>query len=364
MSPGVSSGVSRRSLLAAGAALGAGAALSGCSNRAAEQRISFLNWQDYIDPTLLSDFTARTGLAVGYETYESNDSLQDRLVAADVTRRGGRKSTTFDLVVPTTDMFRRFREGDLLQPLDASLVPDRLLANLAPELRRLPADPGNRYSVPWATGTTGIGYDATVFSTPPTWDVFLDATHRGRMSLLRERREAFAAALFSLGKSPNTRSAADVAAAQAQLRKFTANATLNSASYLDKLADGSLVAAQGYNTDVLQARKRNPKLAFTIPAAGGVRWVDLLCIPRGAPNPEGANRLIAFYLDPKVSAANSAYNLVSTGNEAARAFVPQAVLDDPAVYPPASVLAGLVFLEDLGDDEKPYDEAWQRLTEA
>jgi spermidine/putrescine-binding protein len=357
----------RRNVLRLGSAIGAGVLLggvSGCSDRAEENRISFLNWQDYVDPTLLTDFTARTGLDVGYETYESNDALAQRLAAAEVTRRRGRRTTSFDLIVPSTDLFRRLREADVLAELNTSIVTEALLSNLTPELRQLDADPGNRYSVPWATGTTGIGYDTTVFSAPPTWEVFGDATHKGKLSLLKERREAFAAALISLGKDPNTTSAADITAAEARLKEFTANASLNSATYLDDLADGKLVAAHGYNTDVLQARKRNPKLAFTIPEQGGTRWVDLLCVPRTAPNPEGANRMIAFYLDPKVSAANAAFLLVATGNQAAREFLSAELLGEPAVYPPNDVVSRLVFIKDLGAGEEPYEVAWQRIVEA
>ncbi|MFN8081565.1 MAG: spermidine/putrescine ABC transporter substrate-binding protein [Kineosporiaceae bacterium] len=358
-------GLTRRSLLTGGTALGAGllfAGLTGCSSTtAADTRVSFLNWQDYVDPTILRDFTTATGLEVGYETYESNDALAQRLSAADVTRKGGRKTTSFDLIVPSSNLFRQLRETDALRKLDTSIVTEALLGHLDPAMRRLDVDPGNAYAVPWATGFTGIGYDSTVFSTPPTWDTFADATHKGKMSLLRERREAFAAALFALGKDPNSTSAADITAAQQTLREFTANATLNSATYLDDLAEGRLVMAQGFNTDVLQARKRNPKLAFTIPKQGGTRWVDLLCVPASAPNAGGANRLIAFYLDPKVSAANAAYNLVSTGNQAAKQFVPTQVQDDPAVFPSQDVVDSLVTLRDLGEVEKLYDTAWEAL---
>jgi len=92
--------------------------------------------------------------------------------------------------------------------------------------------------------------------------------------------------------------------------------------------------------------------------------VDLLCIPHSAPNPKGANRMIAFYLGPKVSATNAAYNLVATGNQAAREFVPRNVLNDAAVYPPDSVLSALPFLKDLGDAEKLYDTAWEGVVKA
>lgn len=357
------SAISRRQLLSGAAVLGLSTVLPACSTTS-ESRVSFLNWQDYIDPTLLTDFTAKSGLTVGYETYASNDALFERLIAAGVTRKGGRKTTTFDLIVPSENLFRRLRNADALQTLDSTVVTEALLGSLLPQMRSLPADPGNRYSVPWAIGMTGIGYDTSVFPEPPAWDVFLDAAHAGKMSLLDERREAFAAALFSLGQSPNATDAATITAAKDQLGKMKANVSFNSETYLDDLASGKLVAAQAFNTDVLQARRKNPKLAFVVPKAGGTRWVDLLCIPADAPNSAGANKLIAFYLDPKVSAANATYNLVATGNLAARAFVPKEVLDDPAVYPSDEVAKTLVFLEDLGESEALYDTAWEALKKA
>ena len=353
---------SRRSFLAALACTVAGTGLAGCTKTSSTQRISFLNWQDYVDPQILKDFTAKSGLAVGYETYESNDQLQERLIAADVTRKGGRKTTSFDLIVPSTNLFTRLRDGNALQPLDTAIVTTQLLDNLNPVFRELTADPQNVHSVPWGTGTTGIGYDTTVFTTPPDWSVFLDATHKGRMSVLDEVREAFAAALFSLGEDPNSSDPTVIAKAEKQLGAMLANATFDSTTYLDDLADGKLVAAQGFSTDVLQAARRNPKLGYVIPASGATVWVDLLCIPVNAPNAAGANEFIAYYLDPQVSARNAEYNLVATGNLAARNLLPPELVSNPAIYPPKEVEASLKALRNLGDTEKDYEQAWERLT--
>ncbi|MEZ5094756.1 MAG: spermidine/putrescine ABC transporter substrate-binding protein [Nocardioides sp.] len=314
--------LTRRGVLRWGAGLGVAvtveSALAGCATTAADTRISFLNWQDYVDPEILTRFTEETGLQVGYETYESNDELERRLTAASVTRKGGRKASSFDLIVPSDNVMSRLRGGNALQRLDSGIVTAALLDNLDPRFRDLPVDPGNAYSIPWAYGTTGIGYDRTVFSEPPTWEVFADEQYSGRVSLLKETREAFAAALLSLGEDPNTTDAAVIGRAETVLETWLQQAELNAATYLDDLAEGRLVAAQGFNTDVLQAQKRNSNLAFTIPEQGGTLWTDLLCIPVDAPNPEGANKLVAFYLDPEISAMNATFNRVATGNAEAR----------------------------------------------
>lgn len=357
--------VSRRQLLSwaavAGVAGSTGLSLGACGT-AAEKRISFLNWQDYVDPQILRDFTKKSGLEVGYETYESNDDLERRLSAASVTRKGGRKATSFDLIVPSSNLFSRLRSGNALQKLDTAVVTGQLLGNLDPQVLSGGVDAKNEYSVPWATGTTGIGYDTTVFSEPPTWDVFADSAYAGKASLLSEVREAFSAALLALGEDPNTTDATVIGAAEDKLKEFLDNAKANSSTYLDDLASGKLVVAQGYNTDVLQAAERNPDLAFVIPEAGGTIWTDLLCVPKDAPNPEGANELIAFYLDAEVSAANAEFNQVDTANLSARDKLPPDLLSNAAVYPPDSIRTTLVSLSNLGDAEQLYTDAWARLT--
>lgn len=342
------------------AMLAAGRVVAGCGDPDSG-RIKFFNWQDYVDDALLADFEQAADLVVSYTTYASNDELADRLALAGVPRRGNRAASGFDLIVPSDSIFQRFRDQDRLQPLDTEVVTEALLANLDPVFRALTVDPGNRFAIPWASGSTGIGYDTTVFPEPPTWDVFLDAAYAGRMSVLDEKREAFAAAQFGLGIDPNTVDAGEIGAAAERLTAIAANAEFDAATYLDRLAAGELVAAQAFSTDVLQAQLTNPDLAFVVPDAGGTRWVDLLCIPDDAPNPDGANEFIAFYLDARVAAQNAVAIRAETGNAAAREFLPAEIADDPVISPPADVAARLVELRDLGDDETAYNDAWGRI---
>ncbi len=357
--------LSRRTLLLTGiAGFGALASggLTGCS-RPQDDRVTFFNWQDYIDSSLLADFETRSKLSVSYSTYASNDELADRLALAGVRRRGNRKRTSFDLIVPSDSLFRTLTQQNRLQALDSKVVTEGLLSNLGPKFRALDFDPGNRFSVPWATGTTGIGYDTTVFPEPPTWEVFTDGAHSAKMTLLNEAREAFAAALFSLGEDINTTDATVIAAAEKRLTEMKAHTGFNSETYLTGLANGSIVAAQAFSTDVAQAKRKNPNLAFVIPPEGGVRWIDVLCIPDDAPNAKGANQFVAFMLDPKVSAANATALAIDTGNEAAREFIPQEVLEDPIAFPDEATLQRVVALSPVDEGaNKRYSDAWDRLT--
>ena len=345
----------RRFLAASGAVLVAGPSLAACSpDREDVKRLAFLNWQDYIAAGLLVSFTEDSGVDVTYDTYESNDDLAKRVEQASRTRRGGRTGSSFDLIVPSDNFVRRFKDGELIDELDLDQIPN--LDNLAPEFRDLDVDPGNRHTVPWATGTTGIGYLASEFDEPPGYDVFLDPEYEGRVTILDETRDAFAAALFSLGEDPNTSDRTVIDAAADRLAEMGTVAAFDSSNYLARLASGDLVAVQGYSTDVLQAREANADVVFWLPEQGALRWVDLMAVPTDAAHTENVYAFIDFYLRPEIAAANSASVLVDTGNAAARELLPQDLLDDDAVFPPDDVLDRLAFTDDLGEDTESYYE--------
>src|SRR4030095_6213335 len=126
------------------------------------------NWSDYIDPTILEEFTKETGIKVVYDTFDSNEILETKLLA-------GR--TGYDVVVPTANFLQRQIAAGVFQKLDKSKLPN--LSNAWDEItqRISTYDPGNEYSVDYMWGTTGIGYNADKMKEilgsdeKPSWDV-------------------------------------------------------------------------------------------------------------------------------------------------------------------------------------------------
>lgn len=340
----------RRDLLRGVAATALGAAfvpLSSCGSTEDAKRLVFLNWLDYIDPAILDSFAERIDGAVTYETYGSNDELEQRLTSAGVTRRRGRKSSTFDLIVPSDSLLVELKRAGALQELPTISGLDAL----DPAFRKRGFDPGNRYSVPWATGTTGIGYSKRAFpDAPPTWASFLERPADGKATLLDESRDAMAVALWLLKEDPNTQTAATITAAGRKLAEIRRAGVEFDAEYLDKLRSGTVVLAQAFSSDVAQAMADNDDLAFVIPPEGGLRWVDSLCIPSGAPHASIAAQFIEYYLDPKVSAQNAASVRIDTGNAAAREFLPDDLVSDRLVFPDAATQERLVDTQPLSDD--------------
>ncbi len=349
---------------AAGLAVAAAPLLAACSEHSIEGSdvLTFENWTNYIDPAVLTAFKAQSGISVAYNTYVSNDELARTLNLANVPRRGGREGHTFDLMVPSDNFVRSFVQQDLLEKIDAG-TKLKNIGNLQPEFRKEGFDPGNVYTIPWATGTTGIGYDTSVFSSPPDWTVFLDDRYKGKMTMLAEIRDAFGASLLSLDKDPNATSSADIDAATQQLIKMKAVIlAFDSTNYIDELAKGTLVAAHAYSGDLLQAKESNPKLDFVLPSQGALRWVDSLAVPVHAPNPDNSLTFMDFYLEPAVSAQVSNFIQYDTANAAAVSLLDAAVRDDPVIFPPADVLSRLSFTADLGSDvDKLYADGWSTV---
>ena len=112
--------------------------------------VNVYNWGDYIAPGVVEDFQSATGIKVNYDTYDSQEMLETKLLAG----RSG-----YDVVVVTGHFLERLVPAGAFRPLDFARLPGR--ANLDPELTAKFAqyDPGNAHAVGYSWGTVGIGYD-------------------------------------------------------------------------------------------------------------------------------------------------------------------------------------------------------------
>ena len=127
-----------------------GAGLTLAVSVQAAPTVHIYNWSDYIAPNTLADFEKTTGIKPVYDVFDSNETLEGKLLA-------GR--TGYDVVVPSNHFLGKQIKAGAFQKLDMSQLPD--YSNLDPVLlKRLQAnDPGNQYAVPYLWGTNGIGYN-------------------------------------------------------------------------------------------------------------------------------------------------------------------------------------------------------------
>ena len=205
-------------------------------------------------------------------------------------------------------------------------------------------------------GTTGFGYDSTKVDPPDSWSVFFEPDPNsdiyGRVTMLDDPRESFAAALAYLGYDINTTDEAQLNEAKDALIRAKAQlAGYDSDTYEDLVASGENLLAHGWNGDFLLAMEDNENIAYVTPKEGGVVFVDNLCIPASA-TPEqklAGEMLINFLLEPEIAARNSQFIYYASPNKAAEAFLPADFLNDTSIYPPAEVLDKLQYLEPVGE---------------
>jgi putrescine transport system substrate-binding protein len=335
---------------------------------AQERVVNFYNWSDYIDPTVLEAFTKETGIKVRYDTFDSNDTLEAKLLAG---------KSGYDVVVPTAYFLARQIAAGIFVKLDKSKLPN--LVNAWPEIadRLAGYDPGNQYAVNYMWGTTGIGYnvkdaravlgaDATIGAAIDSWDDVFDPAKIAKFKdcgvhLLDSSDDIMPAALHYLHLDPNSSDPGDLQKAADLLGKIRPYVRkFHSSEYLNALATGEICFVVGFSGDIKQAQKRAAEakggvaVGYAIPKEGAQLWFDNLSIPKDAPNAAEAHALINYLLKSEVAAKNTNFISYANGNLASQKFVDQAILDDRTIYPDAATMAKLYTIT-------AHDQKTQRL---
>ena len=333
--------------------------------------VNFYNWSDYVAPTVLDDFSKQTGIAVRYDTFDSSDTLEAKLLAGQ---------SGYDVVVPTGYFLAREIKAGIFQNLDKSKLPN--LVNAWPQIaKRLAAyDPGNQYAVNYMWGTTGIGYnvkevqqilgsDAAI----DTWDEVFDPDKLAKFKdcgvhLLDLSDDIMPAGLHYLHLDPNTSDPGDLEKVTELLMKIRPYVRkFHSSEYISALATGEICFAVGYSGDVKQAQKRAAQaksaieIGYSIPKEGAPLWFDNLAIPKDAPHVAAAHELINYLLDPQVAATNTNYVFYADGDQPSR-FIDKSILDDRSIYPDAATMAKLFTI--IAHDQKTQrliNRLWTRI---
>ena len=327
---------------------------------AAEDKVvNVYNWSDYVDESVLQEFSKETGIKVVYDVYDSNEIIESKLLP------GG---SGYDIVVPTDSTMARLLKAGAIGKLDKSKLPN--LTNMWPTItERLAAyDPGNDYAVDYMWGTSGIGYNTAMVSERlpdaplDSWALLFDPKYAEKLQdcgiqVLDSPEDVFQSALAYLGKDPDSKDAADIQAAADLLKKVRPYIQkFHSSEYINALANGDICVAIGYSGDVFQARDRAAEadngvdIGYIIPKEGALMWFDSFVIPKDAPHPEAAHAFINYMLKPDVAAKNSNYVYYANGNLASQPLLSEDVKGDPAIYPDEETM-GRLFTSTTYDQE-------------
>jgi putrescine transport system substrate-binding protein len=337
-------------------------ALTASTALAQDRVVNVYNWSDYIDESILADFTAETGIRVVYDVYDSNEMLETKLLA------GG---TGYDVVAPTGTFMQRQIQAGVYQELDKSKLTN--LSNMWPAIMERVAkyDPGNAYSVNYMWGTTGIGYNVEKvkerlgIDAVESWDVLFNPENAAKLAdcgimVLDAPEETMRAAMNFLGIETDSTDATDYErAAELWLEIRPHIQKFHSSEYINALANGDICLALGWSGDVLQARDRAAEadagvtVEYVIPKEGALMWFDNFAIPADAPNVAEAHEFINYMMRAEVAAKASNYVYYANGNLASKEFLNEDVIGDAAIYPSDETIDNLYVVS-------PFDARLQR----
>jgi putrescine transport system substrate-binding protein len=329
---------------------------------AQDKVVNIYNWYDYIKPEVLRKFEARYGVKVHYNVFDSNNTLEAKLLAGH---------SGYDVAFPSGAYLERMISAGVFRRLDASQLPN--LRNMDPTImQRLAAhDPGNEHAVVYAWGITGIAYDdAKVHARLPqapvdSWSLLFDPQVAARLAdcgigLYEAPNIIVPSVLAWLGEPPNSEAPGKLERAQNALLKVRPYIRkVSSGSLVDDLATGELCVIIASNGDAMQAQERTriagngEQVRYSIPREGAVMWFDVAAVLADAPHPGNAHLFIDFLMDPAIAAENSNAIHFPNGNAASQASL-QPELTNTAVFPRQELASRLI-------PERPKSEGYVRL---
>ncbi len=337
----IRSGLTLAAALLAAACSGDESAAGGAA--APEEKIlNVYNWTDYIGPTTIAEFEAKTGIKVVYDTYDSNEILETKLLTGH---------TGYDVVVPSGNFLERQIKTGALRKLDPAMLPN--IGHMDLQITRFVADhdPGNQYGIDYMWGTTGIGYNPDLVEKAlgtrriDSWAAIFDPAVAAKLatcgiSMLDAPEDVLEAARIYLGRDPNSEREEDLAAAESLLMAVRHYVRyFHSSQHVNDLASGEICVSMSWSGLVLQARARGAaaetpvEIDYAIPKEGTTIWFDMMAIPSDAPHPRNAHAFLDFMMDPEVIAGVSNEIGYANGNADALPFLDAALKNDPGVYP-------------------------------
>jgi spermidine/putrescine transport system substrate-binding protein len=391
--------ISRRSALRGAGLLSASAVLAACgvSGTSEEEKpqasgfwatqtkagtLNFANWPLYMDTAKekgktvhpsLEQFTKETGIKVNYkEVINENDAFLGKITPS---LKAG-QDPGWDLMVITngSSLDKLLRQGFLVE-LDQSKLPN-FQKNADPAIKNPSYDPGNKFTVAWQSGLTGLAYNPKLTKRPITsFNDLFDPAFKGKITMFGDDTDFPTLTMIGLGIDPEKsteedwkRTAAKMEELKPQLREF-----IDNAGEAEVLSSGNAWISMAYSGDIyILNNSGSPDIKFVVPQEGAALWTDNMMIPKGAKHPLDAITYMDYAYRPEVAAKLAEYIAYITPVPAAKEQLQakaakasgedkatlEGLIDSPLVFPVESDLAKTKRYRVLSVEE---EQVWDRI---
>ena len=275
--------------------------------------LNVYNWGEYISDGSLGSYDSNAAfeeyyyekfgvrVEVNYTTYATNEDMYSKLSSG---------AGSYDIVVPSDYMIERMINEDMLLKYDVTKLEN--FKYLSEDYIGRFFDPTNSYSVPYTYGKIGVIYNTTMVDEEDvknkSWGLMWNEKYTGKILQFNNPRDGLATAMYYLGLDINSTNTADWDKALALLieQKPLVQAYVSDEIY-NKMISNSASIASYYAGDYITMLDSNPDLEFYYPSEGTNVFIDAMCIPKNAKNPEVAKEYINFMLSEEPAIANATY---------------------------------------------------------
>ena len=320
----------------------------------AAAELVFFYWADYFPQSVLDDFEQEYGIKIRYEIYDSAEQ------GADQIRAGG----GYDVAIMPPEEIPGLIASNALAAIDYRNIPN--FKNLSANFRDLAYDPGNRYSIPFQWGTTGLLVRTDLVNKPIAhWADLWDPEFAGKVALWPIPRNLIPIALKTLGYPANSEDPKQLQAAMQRLEELKKNAFFVSnelPTVVPLLESGQAVISFGWTYDALTAQESSLPIQYILPEEGTLLWSESYVIPASSPHKYTAEVFLNYVLSPEVSAKIITENHSAVPNEAAGPFLPPEIRNNADLFPPAGTLKNADIILPLSPQgQELYDDLWSRF---
>lgn len=330
--------------------------LTGCGNSEPKQQITVFNYGMYIDPEILDQFTAETGIEVLYEEATTPEELYSKYSSGAIQ---------YDVVCSSEYIIMKLMDEGELQPIDFTQFPD--IDNISDEVWEFCAsfDPGNQYALPYFWGTVGLLYNTTMVEEAPTsWDVLFNGEYAGNIIMQNSMRDAFMIALKYQGYSCNTTDPTILASARDLLiaQKPDVQSYLVDEARDEMIAENAAIAVV-YSGDGIIGCEENENLAYVVPEDGSNLWIDCWAVTKDCENTEAVYTFLNYLCcRSDIALQNFEYVYYPSSNATVREQLDPEIANNPLLFPDVTEL-GNCEVYNLMDDATVdiMSEYWKEI---
>ena len=320
------------------------------------KELIFYDWAGDLIESVFDDFAEAYGIEVKYVIYETPEEAVANIRAGE----------QYDVVVLENEYVPSLVDEGFLARIDYRNVQN--FNHISANFRDLAYDPGNRHSIPYSWGTTGLVVRTDMVEEPVNrWLDMWDPRYAGKVVGWLIPRYTLGAALKSLGYSINSEDAGELEDALQHLIDLKPNAiwltTEETSAY--HLASDEAVMALGWAYDAQVGQQEHEAIEYILPDDGTILWGDNFVIPANSPRKHEAELFLDFVLRPKVTAQIVSLNYYPMASEAAMPLIDPEILNDPVIYPRNEDLKNAEILLQLSPEgERLYAQIWERFMAA